>query len=151
MPAATTTLPTPRGAVVLTIEGGIHNRNSSSAAQFDMQMLRELKTYVVTTRTPWYQTAVTFSGPRLKDVLARVGAQGQGLRVRALNDYAVDVPFSDAAAFNPILAWQIDGQPLSVRDKGPLFLIYPFDEHPELKNDIYYGRSIWQIQSITVY
>lgn len=30
-------------------------------------------------------------------------------------------------------------KPLSVRDKGPLFLIYPFDQYPELRNKLYYS------------
>ena len=40
---------------------------------------------------------------------------------------------------------------MSVRDKGPLFVIYPFDEAPELNNETYYGRSAWQVKSIEVF
>ncbi len=144
-------LPVTSGPVVLSIDGAIQVRNSPHAAKFDLDMIRALPTQHIHTRTPWFQHAVTFTGPRLWDVLQRLGAHGQTLRVRALNDYAVDLPASDAGRYNPILAWQINGQPLTVRDKGPLFLVYPFDQHPELKNDIYYSRSIWQIQSINVY
>ena len=43
-----------------------------------------------------------------------------------------------------------DGKPMSVRDKGPLFIVFPFDENPALRSELYYGRSAWQVKSITV-
>lgn len=39
---------------------------------------------------------------------------------------------------------------MSVRDKGPLFLIYPFDDNPDLFDEVYFGRSVWQIAQIVV-
>ena len=38
----------------------------------------------------------------------------------------------------------------SVRDKGPLFLVYPFDTNPETYNEKYFSRSVWQIKEIEV-
>jgi len=143
-------LPKPSGSVILTISGNIGVRNTPDAAVFDDAMIRALPAQSLRTQTPWYKQAVTFKGPRLKDLLDAVGAQGKTLRIVALNDYAVEVPVEDAQRFGPILSYEIDGKRLSVRDKGPLFLVYPFDSQPELKNDLYYGRSIWQISSIIV-
>jgi len=37
-----------------------------------------------------------------------------------------------------------------VRDKGPLFMIYPFDAQPELRSAVYYSRSVWQLSEIEV-
>ncbi|WP_249931353.1 molybdopterin-dependent oxidoreductase [Ramlibacter sp. 2FC] len=143
-------LPQPKGSVILTVSGNIGVRNTADAAVFDAAMVRALPAHSIHTRTPWYKQAVTFKGPRLKDLLDAVGAQGKTLRIVALNDYAVEVPIEDAERFDPILSYEVDGKRLSVRDKGPLFLVYPFDSRLELKNDLYYGRSIWQISSITV-
>lgn len=143
-------LPAPSGSVILTVNGQIGVRNTPDAAVFDAAMIRALPAQELRTRTPWYKEAVTFKGPLLKDLLDAVGAQGKTLRIVALNDYAVEVPVEDARRFGPILSYEIDGKRLSVRDKGPLFLVYPFDSQAELKNDLYYGRSIWQINSITV-
>jgi hypothetical protein len=70
--------------------------------------------------------------------------------VTALNDYSSDIPFSDIAKYNVILATKQNGQYMSVRDKGPLFIVYPFDSDPELKHQTYYGRSVWQVSRITV-
>lgn len=39
---------------------------------------------------------------------------------------------------------------LSVREKGPMMLIYPFDTYPELHAQQYLNRSIWQIHAITI-
>ena len=39
---------------------------------------------------------------------------------------------------------------MPVRDKGPLFIIYPFDANPELKSQTYYSRSVWQVAKIVV-
>ncbi|MCC2664519.1 MAG: oxidoreductase, partial [Geminicoccaceae bacterium] len=42
-----------------------------------------------------------------------------------------------------ILALKRDGAYMPVRDKGPLFIVYPYDSSPELKHQNYYSRSAW--------
>ena len=49
-----------------------------------------------------------------------------------------------------MLATKMNGDYMSVRDKGPLFLIYPFDTNPELFNEKYFSRSVWQIREVEV-
>ena len=132
------------------VSGKIAKRNRGEDAIFDAAMLEKLPAQEFRTWTPWFKEPVTFRGPTLQSLLDAVGAQGQTLHMVALNDYAVHVPVSDARLFGPLLATHIDGKVLGVRDKGPLFLIYPFDEKPETRADQYYGRSIWQITRITV-
>jgi hypothetical protein len=143
-------LDVPAGPVVLTLVGRVRQPNAGATAQFDMAMLEKLPQTSFSTRTPWYAAARRFTGPLLRDVLAIAGAQGTLLRVTALNDYRVDVPWSDAQRHDLILARLLDGQPMAVRDKGPLFMIYPFDDQPELRSAVYYSRSAWQLKSIEV-
>ncbi|MCZ0750009.1 molybdopterin-dependent oxidoreductase [Aeromonas enteropelogenes] len=141
--------PSPDSAL-LKVEGAITQPNYQQLALWDSAMLDQLPEYEIKTHTPWYDEEKTFRGPRLSDLLAKVGASGKQLTITALNDYSVQVPTSDARQYEVILARSIDGKPLSVRDKGPLFLIYPFDQYPELRNKLYYGRAIWQISQIKV-
>ncbi len=140
----------PTGAVLLTLSGQIRNPNEGSKAQFDMPMLERLPQTSFSTRTPWYSQARQFTGPLLREVLRAAGAHGTVLRARALNDYRVDIPFDDAQRFDLIVARLLDGAPMPVRDKGPLFVVYPFDAQPELRNAVYYSRSAWQLRSIEV-
>jgi len=140
----------PVGPVILTISGKIAYKNSANAAEFDAAMVDALPVSQITTTTPWRKGVVTFAGPTLKSLLTLVGASGQMLSMSALDQYQVSVPAQDAEQFNPILARKIDGVALKVRDQGPFFMVYPFDEMPELKADLYYGRSIWHLASIVV-
>ena len=140
----------PTGAVVLTLSGLLRSPNQGQSAHFDMPMLERLPQTSFTTRTPWYAQPREFTGPLLRDVLRAAGAHGTQLRARALNDYRVDIPFDDAQRFDVIVARLLDGTPMPVRDKGPLFVIYPFDALPELRNSVYYSRSAWQLRSIEV-
>ena len=151
LPARAGRLAAPEGRVVLTIAGaGVSRRNSPAGAEFDMEMLASLPQLSFTTRTPWYLQPRTFTGPRLRDVLAAAGAAGTTLRARALNDYAIDIPFEDARRFDVIVARLLDNEPMLVRDKGPLFIIYPFDTLPELRSAVYQSRSAWQLRWIEV-
>jgi hypothetical protein len=143
-------LEAPTGAVVLTISGQVRSPNDGTSAHFDMAMLERLPQTSFTTRTPWYSQARQFTGPLLRDALRAAGAHGTQLRARALNDYRVDIPFDDAQRFDLILARLLDGAPMPVRDRGPLFAVYPFDALPELRNAVYYSRSAWQLRSIEV-
>jgi hypothetical protein len=140
----------PKGRVVLTVSGRIGIRNADKVAEFDMDMLAALPQHTFSTKSPWYPEAHKFTGPLLRDVLAAVDAQGKNLRAVALNDYKVDLPVGDALKFNLVLARLMDDKPMSVREKGPLFIIYPFDADETLRNERYYSRSAWQLKAIDV-
>ena len=119
-------------------------------ASFDLAALDRLPQHRFTTRTPWDNGPVTFSGPLLRDVLAAVQAQGTQIKATALNDYRISIPVSDAQRFDLMLATRIGGETIPVRTKGPLFIVYPFDTDRQLQSNTYYERSIWQLKSIEV-
>lgn len=140
----------PKGEVVLEIGGAISVTNQEGRAAFDQVMLDALPQRETRTATPWYDGVHAFSGPTFADLLGAVGADGTLLRVTAINDYAVEMPIAELTAHPVILASRLDGELMSVRDKGPLFVIYPFDEVPELINEMSFSRSVWQVRRIEV-
>lgn len=141
----------PSGPVVLTISGKVGQSNAAGGkAVFDMAMLEKLPQHSFLTRTPWHGNPTRFTGPLLRDVLAAAGANGSKLVAIALNDYRTDIPLSDLARHDVIVARLLNDKPMPVRDKGPLFIIYPFDSKPELKSEIYYNRSAWQLHQLLV-
>lgn len=140
----------PTGKIVLTVSGKIDNRNSEGGAMFDLGMLEALPSRKSAVNTPWYTAKTTFEGPLGSALLDAVGAKGEKLRVIALNDYAAEIPIEDFRKYPVILATKLDGNPMSVREKGPIFVIYPFDADPSLYNEKYFNRSVWQVKSIEV-
>lgn len=150
-PAFADALAMPAGKVVLEVSGKIANTNDGATADFDMDMLNGLAGRAIVTKSPWYDGPRTFNGPLGSALLEAVGASGDMLKVTALNDYVTEIPVSDFLDNAAILATTLDGEPMSVREKGPIFIIYPFDEQPALNNETYYGRSAWQVKSIEVY
>lgn len=140
----------PQGEVILTISGKLDHPNRDGQAVFDLAMLEALDGRDASMETPWTEGAVRFSGPLLRAVLAAAGAHGQELTVKALNGYTAQVPVNDAYGIDTMLATRIAGKPMSVREKGPLMLVYPFDQDASLYNERYFSRSVWQIQSIEV-
>lgn len=140
----------PEGEEILTITGKIAYTNAEGAAVFDLAMLDALEQRTTMTETPWFDGPQSFSGPTLAELLEHVGAQGANLRIIALNDYAADMPVQDTQDAPVILASRHNGDVMSVRDKGPLFVIYPFSEMPQLNNEVYFSRSVWQVKAIEV-
>lgn len=149
-PASAAPLAKPAGEVVLTVKGKIATMNGDGVASFDMAMLNELAGRKALVETPWTKGKVTFEGPLGKALLDAVGAQGTTLRVRALNDYAVEIPLKDFLDYPVILATRRDGNLMSIREHGPIFVIYPFDQDPSLYNEKYFSRCVWQVATITV-
>lgn len=114
------------------------------------QDLQRLPQHLLATRSPWNRGVHAYAGPLLRDVLAAVGAEGRTIKAVALNDYQVSIPVQDARDWDVIVALEIDGHPMSVRDKGPFFIIYPFDSDIRLQSAAYFARSIWQLKSLTI-
>jgi hypothetical protein len=148
--ASASGLPLPTGEVILTITGKIAFTNRPGAALFDRAMLEALGQRSFTTTTPWYDGPVTFEGVPMARLMQAVGAQGHTVTALALNDYATEIPMADFREYEVILALKRNGAYMPVRDKGPLFIIYPFDSVPELKSRRYFSRSAWQLSQLIV-
>lgn len=149
-PASGAMLATPAEKKILTITGRIANTNDGNAAVFDRPMLEALGTVGFKTTTPWYNGEVSFEGVRMDALMRHVGATGDSVLVTALNDFSTEIPVSDFSRYGVLLALKRDGNYLPVRDKGPLFIVYPYDSSPELKAQKYYSRSAWQIAKFVV-
>jgi hypothetical protein len=148
--AHTAPLTAPTGKVVLTVSGNITQHNAPDQALFDLNMIAALPQHSFTTQTPWYKSPVKFTGPKLADVLAAVGAQGQAIQAVALNNYRITIPVSDALRYPVVMAWKINDQPIPIRAKGPLFIAFPYDADPALRTAQYYERSIWQLKQLHI-
>lgn len=148
--AQTKPLPEPKGRAILTVSGKIGVKNRADTAAFDMAMIEALPQHSFTTRTPWYDRPVKFTGPLLSDVLDAVQASGSTISAVAINDYKIAIPADDTRKFKVVMARLIDDKPISVRDKGPLFIVYPFDSAAELRSSTYYERSIWQLKAMEI-
>ncbi|WP_349370107.1 hypothetical protein [Salinarimonas sp.] len=102
----------------------------------------------IATSTPWTQGVVRFSGPTLAALAALEGGEVVEARLQALNDYSIDVPAEDWAAYDVVLASRADGARMRVRDRGPFWLVYPLDSDPALQTQRYHARMIWQVRRI---
>ena len=143
----TTTASLPQTAApVLTVTGKLR---AGDKIDFTMAQLRELPHATIKTTTPWHDGEQTFEGVPLAALLQHLGAKGETLHVTALNKYRTEIPASDVS-HQPILAYKRNGEPMAVRDKGPLFVIYPYDRDPALKSERYFSRSAWQVRSISI-
>jgi hypothetical protein len=140
--------PTPTGGALLTATGDV--AAPGGKMDFALKALEALPKTSFATTTPWTTGVVAFTGVELKDLLAAIGARGRTLHCIALNDYAVDIPVADAVKGGPIVAYLSDGKPMSVRQKGPLWIVYPYDATSEYRSETVYARSIWQLIRIDV-
>ena len=141
-------LPTPAGDVVLTVSGNVVKTNVDQTARLDLEMLEAMGTTTIETTTIWTEGMQVFQGVSLKALVEELGIEGTMLRASAINDYTVEVPMSDAVEGGALVAYRLNGDAMSVRDKGPLWIIYPYDSDADYRTEVIYSRSIWQLDRI---
>lgn len=141
-------LPQPQDRVLLEVTGRIETHNIDGKAAFDSAMLQALGGDKVVTSTAWTEGQPEFEGVLLSKLMDRVGASGTTAVAIALNDYKVEIPVADFARYPVVLAYSMDGQMLRIRDKGPLWIIYPQDDFPALKTKETQAKWVWQVKEI---
>jgi hypothetical protein len=132
---------------VLVIDGLIAG---GQPAAFDLAALQALPVTRITTMTPWTDGENRYEGVRLRDLLQQLGANGATVLADAVDDYQVKIPMEDIRDYDVIIAYAMNGAPLPADNKGPLWVIYPYSEHSGLQKDIYFSRSVWQLNRLTV-
>jgi hypothetical protein len=140
----------PKGPTILTVEYRSSSTGVVSTADFSLEMLLSLEQHVVSTTTQWTDGKQRFEGPLVRDVLSAAGVKGEKIIARALNDYQIEVPWADIVNYPVVVALKHNGSRMSVRQKGPLWIVYPQDDHPQLKSELIYPRWVWQLRRLTV-
>jgi len=103
-----------------------------------------------TTHTIWTEGEQDFTGLPLVDFIRAFGAGAVSLRAQAINDYTVIIPVADAVEGGPMIAHTRNGAPMTIRDNGPFWLVYPYDRNPDYRTEVIYARSIWQLERIEI-
>ncbi len=153
VPAAATdpvSLPEPTAPPLLVVDGAIDIANRDGAAVFDRPMLESLGLRTLRTSTTWTDGTVLFEGVLMRDVLRAAGARGETVEAAAINDYRIRIPITDFETYDVLIALRMNGKDLSLRDKGPLWIVYPRDDHSELKNGRRDHRWVWQLNRLRV-
>ncbi|MFM2587949.1 hypothetical protein [Vibrio sp. TBV020] len=105
-----------------------------------------------TTSLPWYQDKKEFTGFKVSDLLKSLDIDDAfSVSFIALNDYAASSQVSDIKEFEPIIAYQVDGKNMRIRDKGPYWLLFNIDKYPETNNAAFHSQMVWQIDEIMIH
>ncbi len=121
---------------------------SQEPISFDLAALKALDQTTFVTTTLWTEGPQTFTGVSLATLLANLGISEGTAFASAINDYTVEIPVSDAVEGGPIIAYELNGEEMSIRDKGPLWVVYPYDSNADYRAEVIYSRSIWQLDRI---
>lgn len=144
-------LSAPTGPVLLTVTGEHTRTNHDNGASFDEKMLTALPQHRIETSTPWTDGKNVFEGVLLSELLDFLGVkEARTLHAVALNEYAIATPFSEAIEHGALLAMRMDGKALTRRDKGPIWIVYPRDDNPEIQDERHDSRWVWQLTRIEI-
>jgi hypothetical protein len=147
-PAEETSLPMPQGDPVLVITGEVGRTNEGDQAVLDLPMLEAMPATEFSTTTLWTNGRVAFTGVELATLVQELEITGERLEAKALNDYRVNIPLEEAVEGGPMIAYKMNGDYMHRRDKGPLWIVYPYDRSVEYRTESVYSRSIWQLDRL---
>ncbi|MBB1489455.1 molybdopterin-dependent oxidoreductase [Oceanospirillum sediminis] len=132
--------------VILSLQG----EGVRSPIHLSMDKLKSLPSVTVNTETIWTNQTHEYKGILLSTLLEKASAKGSTLSMTALNDYTIEVPIETLTRHKAFIAYEQDGMEMKIRNKGPLWLLYPFSDIPEINTPFYQSHSIWQLRKIRV-
>lgn len=138
-------LPAPKDATALIVKGDMQNTNIDGEAHFDLEMLRNLPRTEIETMTPWDEGLQSFAGVLVDDLLKTIAAGSQNFTAIGIDDYKFDVTDIAFENYPVIIAYEHNGNPISVRKLGPLRIIFPFTDYPELLSQKNEASAVWQL------
>ncbi len=162
-------MPAPQGHVLLTLGGEVTETNlpargendggllgylevqHAGAAGFDAPMLDGLEQVEITISygPEGNQRDITFSGPRLSDVMIMAGAEGKAANPMAMDGYQSEIPWDSITTHQPIVATHADGSPMGIGGYGPTMIVFPPTDNADLAQE-QAGQQVWALAYIGV-
>ena len=121
---------------------------NGETVRVSMKELMDLQATEINTSTQWTDGVQKFRGVAFDLLFDTYGLEADTVRVSALNDYNVMVPADVLRNDGAILAYQLNDAEMSVREKGPFWVIFPYDADERFNTDTYWAYSVWQVKSV---
>ncbi|MBO9398867.1 molybdopterin-dependent oxidoreductase [Shimia sp. R9_2] len=134
----------PQGATILTVTGDLSH---GEQVTFDRDQLKEIGWETITTESPFLEGEQTFTGTPMSALLRYLDIETGTFVAFALNDYSIEIPLSDARKYQVLLALEHNGQAMRVRDRGPIWIIYPTTKSDSLDVNAE-RRMVWQLKQL---
>ncbi|MGR3755599.1 MAG: molybdopterin-dependent oxidoreductase [Tranquillimonas sp.] len=116
--------------------------------EYTAEQLLDMDPVEITTMNDYLDAPHVFTGPLLRDLIDTELKATDSIEVTALNDYKTKIPAAEALKYDVIVAVLQDGERMSLRDKGPFWVIYPMSDNPELQDPGFNDRLIWQLSGV---
>lgn len=129
---------------VLTLTNSI----TGTVVELNLEEILALPQTTINTENEFVDAMTAFEGPLGRDLMALLGEGGTTVVLTAVNDYAVEVPLEDFMNYDVVFALSANGERFSLRDKGPIWVVYPMSDHSELQDPVYNARLIWQLVKV---
>lgn len=114
-----------------------------------LNQLRALRTVEYRIPHPHLKRTMTFRGVLLSDLATELGLKDRDLRFEAIDDYGATILAEDYQAFPVLLAYEADGRLLTIKDKGPLTVVFPIHAHERRFPSVKYGSQwVWYVSRI---
>ena len=135
----------------LEISGLVKSNSTRGSYLFSDPEFLALEAVQLVTATAWTPRS-EFTGPELSTVLAAAGVSAKATEMRfyAIDAYEITIPISDLTKYRPVMAHTQNGQRLEIATRGPLFLVYPRDQYPELTKIKGQAQFVWMVCKIVV-
>ncbi len=136
-------------AIVLSIHGNIEGEKTDTI-ELDLATLTELEATTFTTIQPWTEEPNEYTGVRVNTLLEHVGAMSSEFQALASDRYQFILSNIDFEKYPIIIAYKVNGEFLDTRKLGPLLIVFPFDDYPELLNETNKASSVWQLTEMHI-
>lgn len=128
----------------------VSQADGTEIKSYDLAALKALGVESFETTTIWTEGKQTFTGVPLLALFKDIDVTQGEVNAIAVNNYAVPIPATDAVEGGPMVAFEVNGKPMSIRDKGPLWIVYPYDSKTDYQSETIYSRSIWQLDRLQI-
>lgn len=134
-------------AVLLTIEGDIDGQKNN-IVELDLEALLMLEATTFISEAPWTTEPTEYTGVRISTLLNYIGAESTQFEAVASNDYKYTLSDIDFETYPIVIAYKINGEFPDARQLGPLLIMFPFDDYPELRTEKNEAAAVWQLTDL---
>lgn len=139
-----------KGAAMLTITGNIGEKNAGENYEFTLDDLKAnaIKQSVT---DPWVKQKDEYTGIALQKILEITKAEGATTLTLICKDgMKVDVAAKDVKEYPIMLAFEIEGKAIDEKGGGPVKVVYPYDDYPELEQMYSHDQWAWYIEKVEI-